>query len=68
MKQEIITVVGLLTNLRWDWLNIIFFVIFLRRWVRSKVIFMTRGGGGVRQKVIFDDEGGRGGRTKSDFR
>ena len=40
---------------------------FMRRGVRSKVIFMTRGGGGVRQKVIFDDEGGREGKPKSDF-
>ena len=44
-----------------------FFANFIERRVRSKVIFMTRGGGGVRQKVIFDDEGGRGGKPKSDF-
>ena len=60
MKLKINSVVGLLTNLRWDWLNLIFFVNFLRWWVRSNVIFMTRGGGGVSQKVILDDEGGRG--------
>ena len=67
MKLKINSVVGLLTNLRWDWLNLIFLLILLRGGVRSKVIFMTRGGGGVRQKVIFDDEGGRGGKPKSDF-
>ena len=53
MKLEINSVVGLLTNLRWNWLNFIFLINFLRGWVRSKVIFMTRGG--------------RGGRAKSDF-
>ena len=68
MKLQIYSVVGLLTNLRWDWLKLNFFLLIL--WgggVRSKVIFMTRGGGGVRQKVIFDDKGGRGGKPKSDF-
>ena len=67
MKRKIISVVGLLTNLRWDWLRLYFFLILWGGGVRSKVISMTRGGGGVRQKVIFDDEGGRGGRPKSDF-
>ena len=67
MKSKIIFVVGLLTNLRWDWLNSIFLLILLRGGVKSKVISMTRGGGGVRQKVIFHDEGGRGGQAISDF-
>ena len=67
MKLKINSVIGLLTNLRWDWLNLIFLLILLRGGVRSKVIFMTRGGRGVRQKVIFDDKGERGGKPKSDF-
>ena len=67
MKLKIISVVSLLTNLRWDLLNLIFLLILLKGGVVSKVIFMTRGGGGVRQKVIFDDEGGRGGKPQSDF-
>ena len=54
MKQKINSVVGLLTNLKWDWLNIIFLIILLRRGVRSKVIFMTRGGGGGgKAKSVF---------------
>ena len=67
MKLQINSVVGLLTNLGWDWLRLNFFQILWGGGVRSKLISMTRGGGGVRQKVIFDDEGGRGGRPKSDF-
>ena len=63
MKLKIKSVVGLLTNLRWDWLKLKknLFKFYGEGGVRSKVIFMTRGGGGVRQKVIFDDKGGRGG-------
>ena len=45
MKLEINFVVGLLTNLRWNWLNFICPVNFLRGWVRSTVIFMRRGEG-----------------------
>ena len=58
MKLNIISAVGFLTNLRWDWLKHYFFPNFTGRGVRSKVILMTRGGGGVRQKVIFDEGGG----------
>ena len=67
MKLKINYVFGLLTNLGWDWLNLIFLLILLRGGSRSKVIFMTRGGGVVRQKVIFDDEGGGGVRQKVIF-
>ena len=54
MMQKIISVVGLLTNLRWDWLRLYFFP-----------NFMGRGG---KVKSDFHDEGGRGGKAKSDFR
>ena len=68
LEIKINSVVGLLTNLRWDWLKLFFLLLILWGWgVRSKVIFMMRRGGGVRQKVILDDEGGRGGKPKSDF-
>ena len=52
MKRKSISVVGLLTNLRWDWL--IFF------------LFLYWEGGKV--KTDFFDDGGRGGKAKSDFR
>ena len=53
MKLQIYSVVGLLTNMRWDWLKLIFFP-----------NFMGRGG---QVKNNFYDEGGRGGKAKSDF-
>ena len=53
MKLKINSVVGLLINLRWDWLNLIFLLILLRGGVRSKVIFMTRRGGGGKPKSDF---------------
>ena len=67
MKLKNTFVVGLLTNLRWDWLNLIYLFILLRWGVGSKAIFMTRRAGGVRQNVIFDDKGWRGGSQKGIF-
>ena len=55
MRKKINSVAGLLTNLRWDWLNLIFFVNFIERGVRSKVIFDDEGGGGVQTPPKKDD-------------
>ena len=42
-----------------------FFVVnFLRGWVRSKVIFLTRRGGGGKAKSDFQGRGGEGGLAK----
>ena len=53
MKLKNNSVVGLLTNFRWDWLNLIFCIKFIER--------------GGKVKSNFYDEGGRGGKAKSDF-
>ena len=44
MKLTFFSVVGLLTNLRWDWLNFIFFIKLMRGRVRSKIVFYDKGG------------------------
>ena len=53
MKLKIYSVVGLLTNRRWNWLKL-------------KKISKFYGEGG-KVKSDFHDKGGRGGKAKSDF-
>ena len=67
LEIKINSVVGLFTNLRWDWLKLNFFPNFMERGGKVKSDFRGEGGEEVRQKVIFDDKGVEGGKPKSDF-
>ena len=78
MKLIMNSVVGLFTNLRWDWLKLNFYSVIYGEGGKVKSDFHDKGGrggkaksdfgaegerGGVNQKVIFDYEGGGGVKT-----